>query len=42
LGGDEFVVVAPVPDVLDALRLADDIREESRCSAARCFRRNGV
>ncbi|MDZ4827004.1 MAG: GGDEF domain-containing protein [Actinomycetota bacterium] len=25
-GGDEFVVVAPVPDVLDALRLADGIR----------------
>jgi diguanylate cyclase (GGDEF)-like protein len=28
LAGDEFVIVAPTPDLLDALRLADDVREE--------------
>ena len=35
LGGDEFVAVAPVADLLDALRLADDIRKEiaARCGA---------
>jgi diguanylate cyclase (GGDEF)-like protein/putative nucleotidyltransferase with HDIG domain len=37
LDGSEFVVVAPVLDGLDALRIADDVREEvaRRCRAVR-------
>ncbi|HVJ97368.1 MAG TPA: GGDEF domain-containing protein, partial [Acidimicrobiia bacterium] len=34
LDGSEFVVVAPVADVLDALRIADDVRAEV---AQRCY-----